>query len=211
MNLLNQVLQGLLLGGYYAVLACGLSFMFGVMRIINLAHGSLAVVAAYLLWWLAEPLGWHPLLALLAVLPAMALLGWALHYLVLERSARLGALVPLLATFGLASVIDNAIGHNEQSTPIRLDVGRAGDVLHFRVIDRGSGVPRADRDRLFEPFQQLDDHHRGGVGLGLAVARGFIEAVGGTITLDDTPGGGLTVDIGLPIASPPTDVPQMDS
>ena len=54
MNLLNQVLQGLLLGGYYAVLACGLSFMFGVMRIINLAHGSLAVVAAYLLWWLAE-------------------------------------------------------------------------------------------------------------------------------------------------------------
>ena len=62
MNLLNQLIQGLLLGGYYALLACGLSFMFGVMRIINLAHGSLAVVAAYLLWLLAEPLGWHPLL-----------------------------------------------------------------------------------------------------------------------------------------------------
>ena len=75
MNLLNQIVQGLLLGGYYALLACGLSFMFGVMRIINLAHGSLTVVAAYLLWVLAEPMGWHPLLALLAVVPAMALLG----------------------------------------------------------------------------------------------------------------------------------------
>ncbi len=109
MNLLNQIIQGVLLGGYYALLACGLSFMFGVMRIINLAHGSLTVVAAYLLWLLAEPLGWHPLLALLAVVPAMALLGWLLHKLVLERSARLGALVPLLATFGLASVIDNVL------------------------------------------------------------------------------------------------------
>src|SRR3989344_4628241 len=109
MNLLNQIVQGLLLGGYYALLACGLSFMFGVMRIINLAHGSLTVVAAYLLWVLAEPMGWHPLLALLAVVPAMALLGWLLHKLVLERSARLGALVPLLATFGLASVIDNVL------------------------------------------------------------------------------------------------------
>ena len=57
MNLLNQIVQGLLLGGYYALLACGLSFMFGVMRIINLAHGSLTVVAAFLLWLLAEPMG----------------------------------------------------------------------------------------------------------------------------------------------------------
>lgn len=87
MNLLNQIIQGILLGGYYALLACGLSFMFGVMRIINLAHGSLTVVAAYLLWVMAEPMGWHPLLALLAVVPAMALLGWLLHKLVLERSA----------------------------------------------------------------------------------------------------------------------------
>src|SRR3989344_5102635 len=81
MNLLNQIVQGLLLGGYYALLACGLSFMFGVMRIINLAHGSLTVVAAYLLWVLDEPMGWHPLLALLAVVPAMALLGWLLAML----------------------------------------------------------------------------------------------------------------------------------
>jgi two-component system sensor histidine kinase KdpD len=129
-------------------------------------------------------------------------------------SVSLPSALPLVDTDGalveraLANVIDNAVGHNERSTPVRLDVGRAGDVLHLRVIDRGSGVPRADRDRLFEPFQQLDDHHRGGVGLGLAVARGFVQAVGGTIDLEDTPGGGLTVDIGVPIATPPVLAPD---
>jgi branched-chain amino acid transport system permease protein len=106
---LNQLLQGVLLGGYYALLACGLSFMFGVMRIINLAHGSLAVVASYLLFLLAERLDIHPLLGLLAVLPLMALFGWVLHRLVLERSARAGALVPILSTFGLAIVLDNSL------------------------------------------------------------------------------------------------------
>jgi branched-chain amino acid transport system permease protein len=106
---LNQITQGLMLGGYYAVLACGLSFMFGVMRIINLAHGSLAVLSAYMLYFLADCFEIHPLLGLLVVVPVMALLGWVLHRLVLERSARAGALVPLLSTFGLASVLDNTM------------------------------------------------------------------------------------------------------
>ena len=85
---LNQLVQGLMLGGYYALLACGLSFMFGVMGIINLAHGSLAVLAAYLLFVLAERYEVHPLLGLIA---------------------RAGALIPLLSTFGLASVLDNSM------------------------------------------------------------------------------------------------------
>lgn len=106
---LNQLVQGLMLGGYYALLACGLSFMFGVMGIINLAHGSLAVLAAYLLFVLAERYEVHPLLGLIAVIPVMALIGWVLHRLVLERSARAGALIPLLSTFGLASVLDNSL------------------------------------------------------------------------------------------------------
>ena len=106
---LNQLVQGLMLGGYYALLACGLSFMFGVMRIINLAHGSLAVLAAYMLFVLADRFGIHPFLGLIAVVPAMAILGWVLHRLVLERSARSGALVPLLSTFGLAVVLDNSM------------------------------------------------------------------------------------------------------
>ena len=106
---LNQLVQGLMLGGYYALLACGLSFMFGVMGIINLAHGSLAVLAAYMLFVLAERFEVHPLLGLVAVIPVMALIGWVLHRLVLERSARAGALIPLLSTFGLASVLDNSM------------------------------------------------------------------------------------------------------
>jgi branched-chain amino acid transport system permease protein len=106
---LNQIVQGVLLGGYYALLACGLSFMFGVMRIVNLAHGSLAVLAAYLLFVIAQRFEVHPLLALTAVVPAMAAIGWALHHAVLARSLRSGALVPILATFGLATVLDNTL------------------------------------------------------------------------------------------------------
>jgi branched-chain amino acid transport system permease protein len=105
----NALLQGILLGGYYALIASGLSFMFSVMRIINLAHGSLAVLAAFALFVLADSYGISPFLGLLIVLPAMALLGWALQRFVLERGARAGLLVPILATFGLAIVIDNVL------------------------------------------------------------------------------------------------------
>jgi branched-chain amino acid transport system permease protein len=106
---LNQIIQGVLLGGYYALIGCGLSFMFSVMRIINLAHGSLAILAAYALYVLADTLGVSPFLGLLIVVPAMALIGWALQRLVLERSARGGLLVPVLSTFGLSIIIDNLL------------------------------------------------------------------------------------------------------
>ena len=109
MILLNQILQGVLLGGYYAVIACGLSFMFSVMRIINLAHGSLAVLAAYALYVLADRFGIQPFLGLIAVIPAMALVGLVLQRFVLERSARGGLLVPVLSTFGLSIIIDNLL------------------------------------------------------------------------------------------------------
>jgi branched-chain amino acid transport system permease protein len=107
--MINTIIQGVLLGGYYAVIACGLSFMFSVMRIINLAHGSLAVLAAYLLYVLAARFGISPWLGLLIVLPVMAAIGFLLQRLVLERSLRSGILVPILATFGLAIVIDNLL------------------------------------------------------------------------------------------------------
>nr|WP_210292609.1 branched-chain amino acid ABC transporter permease [Rhizobium sp. BK602] len=103
------MLQGILLGGYYAVIACGLSFMFSVMRIINLAHGSLAVAAAYGLWLLASKVGISPFVGLLIILPIMAAFGWLLQRFVLERSARGGALLPILTTFGLSIVIDNLL------------------------------------------------------------------------------------------------------
>jgi branched-chain amino acid transport system permease protein len=105
----NQLLQGVLLGGYYALIACGLSFMYGVMRIINLAHGSLAVLAAFALFVLADQYGISPFLGLLIVLPAMAVIGWLLYRGVLGRSLRGGLLLPLLSTFGLSIVIDNLL------------------------------------------------------------------------------------------------------
>jgi branched-chain amino acid transport system permease protein len=106
---LNQILSGILLGGYYALLACGLSLLFGVMRIINLAHGDLAVLSAFLVWLLCDATGISPFLALIAMLPVMALIGWGLQRFVLERSLKAGMLVPLLSTFGLAIVIENLL------------------------------------------------------------------------------------------------------
>ena len=100
MSIVNLIVQGVLLGGYYALLACGLSLMFGVMRIINLAHGDLAILSAFLVFSISDYAGISPFLALLAVLPIMAALGWLLQRGILERSLRSGMLVPLLARLG---------------------------------------------------------------------------------------------------------------
>ncbi len=105
----TQLLNGVLLGGYYALLACGLSFMFGVMRIINLAHGDLAILAACLVFVIADATDISPFIALIAVLPLMAAIGWGLQRFMLERSLRAGVLVPLLTTFGLAIFIENGL------------------------------------------------------------------------------------------------------
>ncbi len=109
MTWVNDVIQGILLGGYYGIIACGLALMFGVMRIINLAHGDIAVLGAYLIYLLLEHWNVSPLVGVLPVLPAMLLLGYFLQRLVLQRSLRSGLLVPLLATFGLSIVIQNVL------------------------------------------------------------------------------------------------------
>lgn len=106
---LNQILQGVLLGGYYAMIACGLSFMYSVMRVINLAHGSLSVVAAFALFVLAERYSLNPFYGLLIVLPLMAVIGLVFQRFILERSTRGGLLVPVLSTFGLSIVLDNLL------------------------------------------------------------------------------------------------------
>jgi branched-chain amino acid transport system permease protein len=106
---ITQLVNGILLGGYYALIACGLSFMFGVMGIINLAHGDLAVLSACLVFLITDTTNVSPFIALIAVLPAMALLGWGLQRWMLERSLRAGMLVPLLTTFGLGIVIENGL------------------------------------------------------------------------------------------------------
>jgi branched-chain amino acid transport system permease protein len=105
----NAVVQGIMLGAFYGLLACGLSLMFGLMRIINLAHGDLAVLGAYLTYLLLEHWNVSPFVAILPVIPAMLLIGYVLQRVLLERSLRSGLLVPLLTTFGLSIVIQNLL------------------------------------------------------------------------------------------------------
>jgi branched-chain amino acid transport system permease protein len=109
MSWVNAIVQGLLLGGLYALFACGLSLMFGVMRIINLAHGDIAVLGAFLVWEVSFTYHVSPFVALLPVLPIMAAFGYVLQRTVLARSLRGGPLIPLLTTFGLSIVIQNGL------------------------------------------------------------------------------------------------------
>ncbi|HEY5876887.1 MAG TPA: DUF4118 domain-containing protein, partial [Ilumatobacteraceae bacterium] len=103
----------------------------------------------------------------------------------------------------LANVLANALRHNPDSEPVRLEAGVVGNSVHLRVVDRGPGIPAGQRAHVVAPFQRLGDQRTDdGVGLGLAIAVGFVEAMGGALTLDDTPGGGLTVTIVLHRATP---------
>jgi two-component system, OmpR family, sensor histidine kinase KdpD len=101
----------------------------------------------------------------------------------------------------LANLFSNALRHSPPppAPPPLLRVFRLGDTVVLDVVDHGQGVPDALKPRIFEPFQRLDERSAG-VGLGLAVAKGFAEAMGGSIAATDTPGGGLTVRVTLPIA-----------
>jgi len=123
MSWVNAVVQGVLLGGLYALIAAGLSLVFGVMRIVNLAHGVLAVMAAYGALLMGEHLGWSPFLALLVVVPVMAGVGYVLQRGLLDRALRGGELAPLLVTFGLAIVLQNLLLDAFSADTQRLDVG----------------------------------------------------------------------------------------
>src|SRR5213079_3071700 len=109
MSWVNAIVQGILLGGLYALLACGLSLLFGVMRIINLAHGDIAVLGAYLVLVIVQGTGLSPLLAFVIALPAMIALGYVLQLTILQRALKARILTPLLATFGLSIVIQNLL------------------------------------------------------------------------------------------------------
>jgi two-component system sensor histidine kinase KdpD len=103
---------------------------------------------------------------------------------------------PALAERAIANVIDNAVAWSPPEQTVRVEAATVGKRVVLRVIDRGPGIAPADRDRVFQPFQRLSDAGgRGGagVGLGLAVARGFTEAIDGELQLEDTPGGGTTM------------------
>ena len=108
---------------------------------------------------------------------------------------------PALLERALANLIDNALAWSPDDRPVRVQAGMAGGQVVVRVVDCGAGIPRDQRERVFQPFQRLGDRSSGaGVGLGLAVARGFVESMAGTLEIEDTPGGGTTMVVSFQAA-----------
>ena len=105
---------------------------------------------------------------------------------------------PGLLERALVNVIDNALRHG--GGPVEIHAIAVTDNAKLEIVDHGPGVASDQRERLFAPFQRLDDGGKPGVGLGLSVARGFVEAMGGAMVADQTSGGGLTMRMRLPLA-----------
>jgi len=126
MDWVNAVVQGLLLGGQYALLACGLSLVFGVMRIVNLAHGALAVTAAYLTLWLSGQASLPLWLSLVTSVVAFAALGYALQRSLLNRALGRGELAPLLVTFGVSVVVVNLLQEVATANSRSISIGSLG-------------------------------------------------------------------------------------
>ncbi|MGX1133741.1 two-component system sensor histidine kinase KdpD [Streptomyces glaucescens] len=98
----------------------------------------------------------------------------------------------------VANLVENAVKYSPDGTPVLVSGSAIADRVELRIVDRGPGVPDEAKERIFAPFQRYGDAPRGaGVGLGLAVARGFAESMGGTLQAEDTPGGGLTMVLSL--------------
>jgi two-component system sensor histidine kinase KdpD len=111
---------------------------------------------------------------------------------------------PALLERVVANLIDNAITHGHSDRPVQVEAGATANLVLLRVVDRGKGIPQDERELIFHPFQRLDDtkpRSGAGVGLGLAVARGFTRAMDAELTVEDTPGGGTTMIVELRAAA----------
>lgn len=113
----------------------------------------------------------------------------------------------------VANLLTNAVKWSPRGRPVRIVAGEIPDGIDLRIVDHGRGIAPGDRARVFEPFQRTGDHGTiDGIGLGLAVARGFAEAIHASLTIDDTPGGGTTMVLHLPSAVPgPEPAPTRDT
>lgn len=136
MDWVNAVMQGVLLGGLYALFAAGLSLIFGVMRLVNIAHGDFIVLAAFLGLVVTTTLGLHPLTALAIVVPFMALIGYVLQRSVLNQTLGKDILPPLLVTFGLSVIIQNGLLEVFTANPQKLSAG----ALETASIPLGAGL-----------------------------------------------------------------------
>jgi branched-chain amino acid transport system permease protein len=119
----NTVIQGILLGGLYALFACGLSLLFGVMKVINLAHGDLAIVAAYLALGVFTVTHLNALWAVLIVVPLFAAIGYIMQRTLIQASLNRGVLTTLLVTFGLSVVIENSLQQFINANSYSLSIG----------------------------------------------------------------------------------------
>ena len=131
---INVIVQGVLVGGLYAMFAAGLSLIFGVMRLVNIAHGDLIVLAAYLALVTTQSIGIDPLTAMLIVVPLMAAIGYALQWVVLNRTLGDDLLPPLLVTFGLSVIIQNTLQELFTADPQKLQAG-AIEVASLPVVE----------------------------------------------------------------------------
>ena len=136
MEWVNIIIQGVLIGGLYAMFAAGLALIFGVMRLVNIAHGDLIVLAAYVALMTTDTLGLNPLLAIVLVVPIMAAIGYGLQRGLLNRTLGDDVLPPLLVTFGLSVIIQNALLELFTADSRRLKAG-AIEVASFQI---GEGV-----------------------------------------------------------------------
>jgi branched-chain amino acid transport system permease protein len=109
MTWINIIVQGILIGGLYALFAAGLSLIFGVMRLVNIAHGDFIVAVAYLAWSIVHATGLHPLLSLVVVIPIAMAFGYGLQLGILNRTLGKDILPPLLVTFGMSVIIQNGL------------------------------------------------------------------------------------------------------
>jgi branched-chain amino acid transport system permease protein len=130
---LNVILQGVLIGGLYAMFAAGLSLIFGVMRLVNIAHGDLIVLAAYVALMVTQTLGLDPLTSLVLVVPIMAMIGYALQRGLLNRTLGDDLLPPLLVTFGLSIIIQNGLLELFTADSRKLQAG-AIEIQTFEVM-----------------------------------------------------------------------------
>jgi branched-chain amino acid transport system permease protein len=130
----NIIIQGVLIGGLYAMFAAGLALIFGVMRLVNIAHGDLIVLAAYVALMTTDTLGIDPLLAIAVVAPVMAAIGYGLQRVLLNRALGDDLLPPLLVTFGLSVIIQNALLELFTADSRRLKAG-AIEVASFQLAE----------------------------------------------------------------------------
>ncbi len=120
---INVIVQGMLVGGLYAMFAAGLSLIFGIMRLVNIAHGDLIVLAAYLALVVSTSLGLNPIASLAIVVPLMAAIGYVLQRALLNRTLGDDLLPPLLVTFGLSVIIQNGLLEVFTADSVRLQAG----------------------------------------------------------------------------------------